>query len=66
MKVRVSYTVEVDEGFRKAITHYYGHKSQEPASRRDVSWWFQMHGASMDDVLRDEHGVWCWGDKETE
>jgi hypothetical protein len=51
MKVRVSYTVEVDDDYRRAIRLYYG----EPglASRAEVVQWLRSYGDSMDvDVMQ--------------
>ncbi len=49
MKVRVSYTVEVDDSFRREINAWYGLPGL--ATREGVRRWFQAHGASMNDDL---------------
>ena len=52
MRVRISYTVEVDDHFRRAISHHYGvaHK----ATRYEVQAWFREFGESADDdVVQD-------------
>lgn len=57
MKVRVEYTVEVNDEFRRAIRRYYGDSGL--ASRADVRRWCQTYGDSMDaDVMYD------YGDEE--
>lgn len=52
MKVRIAYTVEVDDDFRRAINLHYG----EPglATREDVRDWFAAHGESASDDLMYE------------
>ena len=49
MKVRISYTVEVDTRARRAIRHHYG----EPglATRHEVQRWYQQMGLQGDDDL---------------
>jgi len=52
MRVRIEYTVEVGDDFRRAINHHYG----EPglASRNDVKLHFRQYGHSVtDDLLYD-------------
>jgi hypothetical protein len=62
VKVRVAYTVGVDDSYRRAIVHYGGDESRRLATREEVRSWFRMHGETMDDVLRSEHGACCWHD----
>lgn len=62
MKVRISYTVNVDVGYRRAVVHYYSNDEPRLATRAEIQRWHEMHGVSMDDVLRDEHGACCWYD----
>lgn len=49
MKVRVAYTVEASDDYRRAINLFYG----EPglASRDDVRRWLMAYGTSEDDNL---------------
>lgn len=49
MRVRIEYSLEVTDGFRRAINEYHG----EPglAFREDVKNWFYVHGQSMNDDL---------------
>lgn len=49
MKVRVSYTVEVSDDYRRAIRHYFGQTGL--ATRDDVRRWLEMHGSSEDENL---------------
>lgn len=49
MKVRVSYTVEVDDKFRRAIREYYGQDGL--ASRKDIQAWYEEWGNTMNDEL---------------
>jgi hypothetical protein len=52
MKIRISYVVDVDDAFRRAINHYYGRPGL--ASRQAVKNWFQAYGDSAsDDILYD-------------
>lgn len=49
MKVRINYTVEVDDVFRREINRWYGRPGL--ASREEVKRWFEAYGSSMDDDL---------------
>ena len=49
MKVRVSFTVEVDDSFRREINAWYGRSGL--ASRDEVRAWYEANGTSMDDDL---------------
>jgi hypothetical protein len=60
MKLRVTYTVEVDDGYRAAINHEVGVSGL--ATHGAVKKWFELYGASRDDELRDQHHHCCWGD----
>lgn len=52
MKIRVCYTTEVDDRYRRAIRHYYGETGL--ASRKEVQNWLRTYGSSCDaDVLDD-------------
>lgn len=55
MKVRVAYTVDANDIYRRAINCYYGKPGL--ASREDVVSWQRMHGSSMDDDVMHEF----WG-----
>ena len=46
MKVRVAYTVDVDDHYRRAINDYYGRPGL--ASREEVVQWLKNYGDSMD------------------
>ena len=52
MKVRVCYTVEVDDEYRRAISHHYGREGL--ASRKEVQAWLTRYGTSADDDITDE------------
>lgn len=54
MKVRVSYTVDVDDSFRRGINRWYGRPGL--ATRAEVRDWFQANGASMNDDI-------SWGEQ---
>lgn len=65
MKVRVAYTVEVDDHFRRGIRSYYGETGL--ATRREVAAWFERFGDSMteDDIgntASDAGGRDAWED----
>ena len=47
MKVHVSYTVTVDDFYRRAIRHHYGQEGL--ATRDEVKRWFEANGAAQDD-----------------
>jgi hypothetical protein len=51
MKVRIEYTVDADDDFRRRINAYHGDSGK--ASRDDVKGWFYVHGQSMNDDLMD-------------
>jgi len=61
MRLRVSYAVNVDDDFRRAIRHYYGKVGL--ATHAEIAHWFREYGGTMDDDLRHEHGRCCWGDE---
>jgi len=52
MRVRIEYTVEVDDDSRRAIRAYYGQSGL--ATREDVRDWFRRFGESMNDDLAAE------------
>lgn len=47
MKVRVAYTVEVDDDFRRAVRAFYGQPGL--ATRAELKDWFRDYGRSQDD-----------------
>lgn len=49
LRVRVDYTVTVDESYRRAIRRFYGQDGI--ATRAEVKRWFEAYGSSMDDDL---------------
>lgn len=49
MKVRICYTVEVDDDFRRGINRFYGRPGL--ADREAVKNWFEAYGASMNDDI---------------
>jgi hypothetical protein len=49
VRVRIEYTAEVSDDYRRAINAFYGRPGL--ASRDDVRRWFEAYGASMDDDL---------------
>jgi transcriptional antiterminator len=49
MRVRISYTVEVPDSFRREINRFYGREGL--ATREQVKDWFEAYGVSMDDDL---------------
>lgn len=67
MKCRISYTVELDDGFLRAIVHYYGGGdavSGRKATRTEIISWFRMHGDGLEADLYLEHRECCWGEPE--
>lgn len=57
MKVRISYTVDVDDEFRAAIRFYYGKGGL--ASREEIINWVKQHGEDIDDDLMVEYRNHC-------
>lgn len=49
MKVRVAYTVDVDDVIREEINQWYGREGL--ATREEVRHWYEANGHSMDDDL---------------
>lgn len=49
MKVRISYIVEVDDRFRRAIRHHYGETGL--ATRDELKRWFKQNGETMNDDI---------------
>lgn len=49
MRVHISYTVDVDDDFRREINAFYGRDGI--ATREDIKNWFYMYGQSMNDDL---------------
>lgn len=49
MKVKVCYTVTVDDDYRRAVADHYGREGL--ASRAEVRAWLIRYGESMDDDL---------------
>ena len=49
MRVRITYTVDVETDFRRAIRNWHGEKGL--ATRREIQEWFELYGASMNDDL---------------
>jgi hypothetical protein len=47
MKVKISYTVEVDDEMREAINFYYGETGL--ATRSDIRHWFMLNGETLND-----------------
>ena len=52
MKVRVCYTIAVDDLYRRAIRHFYG--GEGLATREEVQSWNRQYGSScVADILDD-------------
>jgi len=49
MKVKVSYTVDVSDDYRRAINLHYGKPGL--ATREQVRRWLETHGSADDDNL---------------
>jgi hypothetical protein len=49
MKIRISYTVEVPDWYRREINRWYGRPGL--ATRQQVKDWFEAYGNSADDDL---------------
>lgn len=53
MRVRIAYTVDVDDDFRRAINVHYGKDGL--ATREDVKRWYESYGDSMNVDLMNEY-----------
>ena len=49
MRVRVSYTVDVDDDFRREIRKFYGLSGL--ATQQDVRDWFRAYGESLNEDI---------------
>lgn len=49
MKVRIAYTVDVDDVIRREINDYYGREGL--ADREEIKRWYETFGGSEDDNL---------------
>lgn len=49
MKVRVAYTEDVSDDFRRAIRRYHGETGL--ATRKEVQDWFYLYGQSENDSI---------------
>lgn len=54
MKVRIQFTVDVDEEFRRAIAARHGDHNRL-ATREEVRQWYVQNADSLDADLRDEY-----------
>jgi hypothetical protein len=52
MRVRIAYTVEIDDVIRRAINEWYGRPGL--ATREEIRRWYENNGRSMDDDLSYE------------
>lgn len=52
MKVRICYTLDVDDSYRRAINKFYGKPGL--ATRADVQDWIRSYGSSCDDDICPE------------
>lgn len=50
MNVRISYTVDVSDEYRRAVRRYYGDTGM--ATSKELREWFEVHGRSEDDNLK--------------
>lgn len=55
MRVRVSYSTDVSDDYRRAINLHYGRDGL--ASRDDVKSWLEAHGSAEDDDLMHDLAV---------
>lgn len=53
MRVRVCYTVEATDEYRRAINHHFGRPGM--ATRADVQQWLEQNGTSCDDDIMYEY-----------
>ena len=63
MKVRISYTVEVDDEFRKALRAY--HNKSGMATRDEIKKWYEERGDSdNEDMLCEYNWESPWNKEE--
>jgi len=55
VKVRVTFTVDVDDRFRRALNHYYGREGL--ASRSDIQKWYESNASSVDADMFQEYDM---------
>ena len=56
MKVRVSFTVDVDDEFRKVLGAYeWCHTAGDIATRAEVKAWYEFAAMSMDEAVICEY-----------
>lgn len=54
MRVRISFVVEVDDEFRRALRSYYGKDGL--ATRKEIKSWYRQNADSVDeDMLAQYH-----------
>lgn len=63
MRVRVSFTVGVDDEFRRALSSYYGGSGM--ASREEIKRHYEVYGSSLGDDIMHEYrrGAQAIGDE---
>ena len=49
MRVRIEYTAEMDDDYRRGVRLYYGQEGL--ATGQELKDWFFSHGSSMDDEI---------------
>ena len=58
MRVRVSYTVEVDDRFRWALAwNLHGDKPHGKATREEIRAHYELYGGTADDDLLSEYAA---------
>jgi hypothetical protein len=53
MKIKISYTVEVNDWFRRAINFRYG--VLKPATREQIKNFYYLYGQTLDDNITNEY-----------
>lgn len=66
MRVRIAYSVDVGDDYRRAINDFYGKPGL--ATRQEVKDWLRAYGDSMDDDLmrpsKEEELEMAFGEQE--
>lgn len=58
MRVRVSYTIEATDEYRRAIRFHFGREGY--ATRTEVREWLELHGSQDDDDILYELAQYKW------
>lgn len=64
MKVRITYTAEVPDDYRRALALERGSTDGRMATRQELKDWFWLYGQTMDDDIMQRWEHHQWGDDD--